>query len=143
MVLGSGTNTSGVGVSHCTSHCVKTVQDGFNRRSGLPLDLGIRLGPANSPNLLMSHVASASAPILRANNIFGPSTNSEGGTPACCVMFHSGSRSIIFVLSEGALCEFLMYDFWVFMPVVDIHPHLCAIVSASTARYETSECIGN
>lgn len=28
-----------------------------------------------------------------------------------------------------------MYDFWVFMPVVDIHPHLCAIVSASTAQY--------
>ena len=58
-------------------------------------------------------------------------------------MFHSGLGSIIFVLSEGALCEFLMYDFWVFMPVVDIHPHLFAIVSASTAQYGSSGCIGS
>lgn len=31
---------------------------------------------------------------------------------------------MIFVLSEGVLCESLVYDFWVFMPVVDIYPHL-------------------
>lgn len=40
---------------------------------------------------------------------------------------------MIFVLSEGVLCESLVYDFWVFMPVVDIYPHL--FVSLARPRH--------